>query len=146
MDNENNIFLKENKDNLDYKEILNVILNNAYEWLVIIDDKGYIMMMSKGYKEFIGDMVPEGKHVTEVIENTKLHDIVKTGKTQIGEIQIIKGQQVIASRLPIIKDNKIIGAIGKVIFKDITDFYDMSKKIITMEKEIKYYKNNILKD
>ena len=50
MDNENNIFLKENKDNLDYKEILNVILNNAYEWLVIIDDKGYIMMMSKGYK------------------------------------------------------------------------------------------------
>ena len=46
MDNENNIFLKENKDNLDYKEILNVILNNAYEWLVIIDDKGYIMMMS----------------------------------------------------------------------------------------------------
>ena len=145
MDNENNIFLKENKDNLDYKEILNVILNNAYEWLVIIDDKGYIMMMSKGYKEFIGDMVPEGKHVTEVIENTKLHDIVKTGKTQIGEIQIIKGQQVIASRLPIIKDNKIIGAIGKVIFKDITDFYDMSKKIITMEKEIKYYKDQLKK-
>ena len=145
MDNENNIFLKENKDNLDYKEILNVILNNAYEWLVIIDDKGYIMMMSKGYKEFIGDMVPEGKHVTEVIENTKLHDIVKTGKTQIGEIQIIKGQQVIASRLPIIKDNKIIGDIGKVIFKDITDFYDMSKKIITMEKEIKYYKDQLKK-
>ena len=145
MDNENNIFLKENKDNLDYKEILNVILNNAYEWLVIIDDKGYIMMMSKGYKEFIGDMVPEGKHVTEVIENTKLHDIVKTGKTQIGEIQIIKGQQLIASRLPIIKDNKIIGAIGKVIFKDITDFYDMSKKIITMEKEIKYYKDQLKK-
>ena len=145
MDNENNIFLKENKDNLDYKEILNVILNNAYEWLVIIDDKGYIMMMSKGYKEFIGDMVPEGKHVTEVIENTKLHDIVKTGKTQIGEIQIIKGQQVIASRLPIIKDNKIIGAIGKVIFKDITDFYDMSKKMITMEKEIKYYKDQLKK-
>ena len=145
MDNENNIFLKENKDNLDYKEILNVILNNAYEWLVIIDDKGYIMMMSKGYKEFIGDMVPEGKHVTEVIENTKLHDIVKTGKTQIGEIQIIKGQQVIASRLPIIKDNKIIGAIGKVIFKDITDFYDMSKKIKTMEKEIKYYKDQLKK-
>ena len=145
MDNENNIFLKENKDNLDYKEILNVILNNAYEWLVIIDDKGYIMMMSKGYKEFIGDMVPEGKHVTEVIENTKLQDIVKTGKTQIGEIQIIKGQQVIASRLPIIKDNKIIGAIGKVIFKDITDFYDMSKKIITMEKEIKYYKDQLKK-
>ena len=145
MDNENNIFLKENKDNLDYKEILNVILNNAYEWLVIIDDKGYIMMMSKGYKEFIGDMVPEGKHVTEVIENTKLHDIDKTGKTQIGEIHIIKGQQVKASRLPIIKDNKIIGAIGKVIFKDITDFYDMSKKIITMEKEIKYYKDQLKK-
>ncbi len=145
MDNKSNIFLKENKDNLDYKEILNVILNNAYEWLVIIDDKGYIIMMSKGYKEFVGDMVPEGKHVTEVIENTKLHDIIKTGKTQIGEIQLIKGQQVIASRLPIIKDNKIIGAIGKVIFKDITDFYDMSKKIITMEKEIKYYKDQLKK-
>lgn len=145
MDKTSNIFLKENKDNLDYKEILNVILNNAYEWLVIVDDKGFIIMMSKGYKEFIGDMVPEGKHVTEVIENTKLHDIVRSGKTQIGEIQIIKGQQVIASRLPIIKDNKIIGAIGKVIFKDITDFYDMSKKIITMEKEIKYYKDQLKK-
>lgn len=139
------LFMKPNKENIDYKDILNTIIENAYEWLVIINEDGIITMMSKGYKEFLGDLTPEGKHVSEVIDNTKLPHVVKTGKSEIGEIQIIRGQQVIASRLPIFKNGKIIGAIGKVIFKDITDFYDMSKNIRMMEKEIKYYKSELKK-
>lgn len=83
MDNENNIFLKENKDNLDYKEILNVILNNAYEWLVIIDDKGYIMMMSKGYKEFIGDLKASMLLKLSKIQNFMI--LLKLEKLKLGK-------------------------------------------------------------
>lgn len=139
------LFSKKNKEIIDYKNILNIIIDHAYEWLVIIDEQGIITMMSKGYKEFLGDPMPEGKHVCEVIDNTKLPHVVRTGKSEIGEIQTIRGQQVIATRLPIFKDGKVIGAIGKVIFKDLTDFYELSKNIKIMEREIKYYKDELKK-
>lgn len=137
------LFAKKNKENIDYKELLNIIIDHAYEWMVVINAEGIITMMSKGYKEFLGDLMPEGKHVSDIIDNTKLPYVVKTGKSEIGEIQIIRGQKVIASRIPIFKNGKIIGAIGKVIFKDITDFYDMSKNIKSMERQINYYKNEL---
>lgn len=139
------LFSKKNKQTIDYENILNIIIDHAYEWLVIIDEAGIITMMSQGYKEFLGDPMPEGKHVSEVIDNTKLPHVVRTGKSEIGEIQTIRGQQVIATRLPIFKDGKVIGALGKVIFKDITDFYELSKNIKVMEREIKYYKDELKK-
>lgn len=130
-------------DNTDYKEILDTILDNAEEWVVIVNEKGIITMMSKGYKEFCGDENPEGKYVTEVIENTNLHNIVKTGKAELGVIMKVKDQNMIASRIPIKKNNKIIGALGKVIFKDLSGFYEMSKKVNHMEKELAFYRHQL---
>jgi transcriptional regulator with PAS, ATPase and Fis domain len=53
---------------------------------------------------------------------------------------------MISMRVPIKKDSKVIGAIGKVIFKDISDFYTLSKKINNLQKEIEFYKNELGKE
>lgn len=123
--------------------ILDAILNAVNEWVVVTDEFGIIRMMSNAYKDFVGDRAPEGKHVTEVIENTRLHKIIDTQIAEHGDIQVLKGHKMIASRIPIVKDGRVIGAVGRAIFKDINDFYSLSTKLNNLEKEIEFYKEEL---
>lgn len=126
-----------------YIDILNTILDTFNEWIVVVDKNGIITMMSKAYKEFVGEPNPEGKHVTEVIENTRMHIVLDTGIMEVGEIQQIKESRMIAMRIPLKKDGRVIGAVGKVMFKDVSDLVSLSNKISKLEKEIEYYKNEL---
>ncbi len=125
------------------EEILNFALNSLNEYIVVVDEDGIITMMTDGYKEFLGCKEPEGKHVTEVIPNTKLHIIAKNGFKEVGDIQEVNEHKMISMRVPIIINGKIIGAIGRVMFKDIDNFRILSSKISNLEKEIQFYKNEL---
>lgn len=129
-----------------YIDILDTIMNTFNEWVVVINEKGIITMMSKSYKEFVNCSDAEGRHVADVIENTRMHKVLENGNMEIAEIQEIKGNKMIAMRVPLKKDGKIIGAVGKVMFKDIKDFYSISKKLNDLEKEVEFYKDKLGKD
>jgi PAS domain S-box-containing protein len=129
-----------------YIDILDTIINTFNEWIVVTDEKGIITMMSKAYKEFVDCANPEGKLVDEVIENTRMSKVIESGVAEIGEVQEIKGNKMIAMRVPLKKDDKVIGAIGKVVFKDISDFHSLSKKLNNLEKEVEFYKNELDKE
>src|SRR5690606_29536728 len=106
------------QDDLEFKsKILETIIDTAYEWIVVVDYQGKISYMNQNYCDFLEvnrDKVI-GKHVTEVIENTRMHIVVQTGKEEIGSPQLIKGNYMIANRIPIYSDQKIVGAVGAVI-------------------------------
>ncbi|MGO1370206.1 sigma 54-interacting transcriptional regulator, partial [Senegalia sp. (in: firmicutes)] len=129
-----------------YIEILDTLLNTVNEWSVVVDEEGIITMMSEAYKEFTNSPDAVGKHVTEVIENTRMHIVVKTGLKEVGDIQKIQGNKMIAMRVPIKKGDKIIGAVGKVMFKDLGDFHIVKQKVLELEKELEYYKNEVIDD
>ncbi|EOC99983.1 sigma-54-dependent Fis family transcriptional regulator [Caldisalinibacter kiritimatiensis] len=143
---EYNKLKRELHEDKDYIDILDTIINAFDEWIVVVDEKGYITMMSDAYKEFLNEKKPEGKHVTEVIENTRMHIVAKTGVKEIGGVQEIKGNKMIPMRIPIKKNGKVVGSVGKVMFKDISDFYSLSRKITNLEKEIQYYKSELNKE
>ena len=126
-----------------YFDILNTIMDSVNEWVVVVNKDARIIMMSKSYKEFLGDFSPEGKLVTDVIENTKMHEIVKSDKTIAGDIQYIRGNRMIAIRVPIKRDRVVIGAVGKVMFKDISDYYSLGKQIAKLERAVEYYKSEL---
>lgn len=128
------------------KDLLNTIFNTVDEYVVVVDERGIITMMSSGYKEFIGCKNPEGRHVTEVIQNTKLHIVAKTGDKEVGEIQEVNGHKMISMRVPIVKDGRVVGAIGKVMFKDLSNFKTLSNKLNNLEKELEYYRNELSTD
>jgi len=125
------------------ENMLNTIFNSVNECIVVVDENGIITMMSDEYKKFINCENPEGKHVTEVIENTKLHIVARTGEREFGEIQEVNGHKMISMRVPIIKDSKIVGAIGKVMFKDLSNFKILSNKLYNLEKDVEGNKNEL---
>ncbi len=130
------------EDSRDY-DVLDVLMNTLDEWVVVVDKNGIITRMSKAYKDFNQDNDPEGKHVTDVIENTRMHKVIESGLPELNDVQYIRGNKMVASRVPIIRNGKVIGAVGKVIFKDLKDFYTLSNKISTLQSEVAYYKEEL---
>lgn len=128
-------------------ELYENIFDHSYNWMVVVDKEGYILLMNEPYCTFLGYKVKDviGRHVTEIIENTRMHIVVKTGEREIGDVQQIRGNQMIADRVPIFKDGALIGAVGTVIFKDIVELDSYVKRVTTMEKELDFYKKELKK-
>ena len=130
------------EDSRDY-DVLDVLMNTLDEWVVVVDENGIITRMSKAYKDFNQDQSPEGKHVTDVIENTRMHKVIEAGVPELNDVQYIRGNKMVANRVPIKRGDRVIGAVGKVIFKDLKDFYTLSNKISTLQSEVAYYKEEL---
>jgi PAS domain S-box-containing protein len=129
------------------KSTLESALESFFENIVIVDKKGYIQMMNRTYADFLGVDHQEvvGKHVTEVIDNTRMHIVAATGKAEIAEIQRINDRNSVVTRIPIIKDGEVIGAVGKSMFKDIKDLQTVARQINTLQHQLEYYKEELRK-
>jgi transcriptional regulator with PAS, ATPase and Fis domain len=61
-----------------------------------------------------------GRYILDVIPNSKLPEILATGRTDKTDIwSIAPGREVIVDRMPIKKDGEIIGAIAHTVIMDI---------------------------
>lgn len=123
--------------------ILKMILEIAYDGIVVIDVKGRISMISNAYKQFLGledeDLI--GKHISDVIENTRMHIVLKTGVPEINQLQLIKGNYMVATRIPYYVGGKIAGAVGKVIFRNVSEVNEIYDKQQALESELSQYKS-----
>ncbi len=113
------------------KEIFETVIENAYVWIVIVDAEGNIIYMNENYCRFCEVTKEEviGKHVTEVIENTRMHIVVKNGEEEIADLQYIRGNYMIANRIPIFADDKVVGAFGTVMFRDTKEWSEMNSHV-----------------
>ncbi|MBU3112893.1 sigma-54 interaction domain-containing protein [Clostridium lacusfryxellense] len=129
----------------DALEILKTLVDNAYDGIVIVDNNAIITMISKSYCDFIGTSQENavGRLVTDVIENTRMHIVAQTGEMENAQLQYIKGSYMIASRIAIFKNGKIIGAIGKVLFRNLKELNNLYSKIKNMKKELETYKTRL---
>lgn len=133
------------KEEHEKSRLLRIALDMAYEGIVIVDADGIITTISKAYLEFLGIEEKEaiGKHVTEVLENTRMHIVAKTGKAEEAQLQKIKNRYMIANRHPIIIDGELKGAVGKVLFRNVKELDYLYKKFGKVQMELEKYKEEI---
>ncbi|PIC62938.1 sigma-54-dependent Fis family transcriptional regulator [Sporosarcina sp. P13] len=117
--------------------VVNQILENAFQWFVVVDQQARILYINDDYCKFlkIGRKEAIGMPVNEVIENTRMHEVVKSGEEHIASPHFIKGMYMLANRIPLKVDGEIIGAFGSVIFRDLHDWHHLSSHVKqTLEK------------
>jgi transcriptional regulator with PAS, ATPase and Fis domain len=124
---------------------LEEILVGSGEWTVVVDANGIITMISEGYAAFNGSTVSEavGKHVTEVIENTRMHFVAQTGIAELGERQTIRGREVIVNRVPLMEGDRVVGSYGRVLFKNVEQLWELASKLKVLESKVKYYESEL---
>jgi len=129
------------------RKMLEVALDNAYEGLLITDVNGCILRVNQAYATFLGKTIEElvGRHVTEVVENTRMHIVAQTGKAEIAQIQKINGHEMICHRIPIFDQGKVVAVLGKVMFQDVDDLFAMIGRFRKLNKELEFYKSELNK-
>jgi PAS domain S-box-containing protein len=123
-----------------------LIFDSIYNGVMVTDADGYITHFNKPYGQFLG-LDPEaqiGKHCTDVIENTRMQIVAKTGKAEINQSHRIKGQNMVVQRIPIWKDGKVIAVFGQVMFKDIKDVTKLANKLALLESKLKLYEEELI--
>ncbi len=127
-------------------ELLRLVLDNIYNGVLVTDGEGYVTHMNRPYGRFLG-VDPEaliGKHCTEVIENTRMHIVAKTGKPELNYSHRIKGQDMVVQRIPIKKDGEVIAVFGQVMFKDARDVSKLAKKLSLLESKVELYERELI--
>ncbi|NRD77340.1 sigma 54-interacting transcriptional regulator [Bacillus sp. BRMEA1] len=124
------------------------MINLLSERVVIVDDTGTILYINEGYCQFIGTTMEEaiGRPVQDVIENTRMHIVTKTGQEERASVQKINGSEMIANRFPIFQDGKIVGAVGNVMFRNPEEWLMYKTKIQNLVDELNYYQAKVHKD
>ncbi|KOP83811.1 sigma-54 interaction domain-containing protein [Cytobacillus solani] len=126
-------------------DIVETIVENAFGWLVVVDKEGKIIYINKNYCDFLEverDTVI-GVHVSKVIENSRMHIVAATGKEEIADLQYIRGNYMIANRIPIVSNNFVVGAFGTVFFRDTKEWMKMNSHVKSMLTKIQSYIQDI---
>jgi PAS domain S-box-containing protein len=121
------------------------ILDNIYNGVMITDPEGKIIFFSKTYGNFLGIDPKEtiGKHCTEMIENTRMDIVAKTGIPEIDQPHRIMGQDMVVQRIPIKLDGKVIAVYGQVMFKDVRDVQALANKLNFLESKVEFYEKEL---
>lgn len=125
--------------------IFTYLLNSPYAAMVVVDDKAAVRYIPPVHEAFFGIKHGEavGKPVTRVIENTNLHEVVRTSKAEIGKLQTMGGVTRVVSRIPIVRNGQTVGAIGQVMFKEPETVHDLSKEVAKLRSEVTFYRNEL---
>lgn len=130
----------------DLNEIFTTIADNEYEGMIFIDAEGIIRWINQGYADFLNVSKEDsiGRHILDVVPQSRLLEVMKSGKPQYGEVWEVNGQHVLVNRWPIYNSGKVVGCIGKSLFKDeLSLAREFVKKINWLENELAYYKEEL---
>lgn len=133
----------------DLWEILNTIADNDYEGVIYVDAGGIVKFISQGYADFLNinrdDVL--GRYINDVVPQSSLMDVMRTGRPQYGDVWEINGQHVLVHRWPIIRDGRVVGCLGKSLFKDeLSLAREFIRKVKWLEDEIAYYRDELEKE
>ncbi|MCF8106200.1 MAG: sigma 54-interacting transcriptional regulator [Desulfohalobiaceae bacterium] len=127
-------------------EMYELILDSIYNGVMITDDQGRVTHMNKPYGEFLGldHQKQIGKHCTEVVENSRMHIVARSGKPEINDTQRIMGQNMVVQRIPIRKDGRVVAVYGQVMFKDIRDVSDLASRLSLLQSKVEMYEQELI--
>ncbi|HLQ83534.1 MAG TPA: sigma 54-interacting transcriptional regulator [Pseudogracilibacillus sp.] len=118
----------------------------AYEGLAVVDKNGIIQVFNEAYSRYVGVSKEEaiGKYAEDVIENSRLPIVLKTGIPERSQAHKLKGQNLIVHRIPLWKNNEVIGAIGMLVYEGISEIYQSIEQMEHLEGAFKQEKTLLI--
>lgn len=65
--------------------------------------------------------------VQDVIQNTRMHDVLESGNEEMGVLQEINNTTIVTNRIPILVDGKTVGAVAT--FQDVTMLQQLEQQV-----------------
>ncbi|MEO1193714.1 MAG: sigma 54-interacting transcriptional regulator [Pseudomonadota bacterium] len=124
-------------------DILEHLLSDPFDAMTVVDAEAKVAYVAPVHESFFGFRpgAAIGRPVQDAIENTRLHKVVASGKAEVGEAQTMRGVTRLVTRTPIRgRDGRVLGAIGRVLFKGPKQLGDLNQRINALEQEVDFYR------
>ncbi|MEN1969562.1 sensor histidine kinase [Lentibacillus sp. N15] len=109
------------------------ILHSIKEGVIAVDKAGYISMINPSARKILSlnrDM--RFKKVEEVIPNTQMYQVLKTGALVNDEEMHLNHREIIVNRTPIIENGEVVGVVAS--FRDKTEVNEMLNALSDVRK------------
>ncbi|MFH5182600.1 ATP-binding protein [Paenibacillus sp. TAB 01] len=112
------------------------ILESIREGIIAVDRKGTVTMANRYALRLLG-LPPHdgitGRHVEEIIPNTRLLEVVRTGAAEFDHQMLIGDHEVVVNRVPITDRNKqVTGAVSS--FRDKSELYRLAEELSQVKR------------
>jgi PAS domain S-box-containing protein len=123
------------------------IMDISEDGFLIVDTDSRILEMNRAYLEYLQLSAEDviGKHIHDVIKNSELPKILKSGITETNVMhKLVKDQSpshekyAIVTRAPVWNGAEVIAAVGQVKFSLKT--MELANKLQSMDEELQYYR------
>lgn len=105
------------------------------EGIIAVDGKGRITIINHAAFHTLGieagsDVI--GKHVKEVVPETRMLDVLDSGESQLDKILNLDDKEIIVNRIPIIIKDKVTGVVSS--FRDKSEIDILAKKLSQVQE------------
>ncbi|SFG38774.1 PAS domain S-box-containing protein [Desulfotomaculum arcticum] len=114
---------------------IEMLLDSIHEGVVAIDKTGRVIIFNQAAGKLMG--IPTGKVigrlVEQVVPNTRLHLILKTGQPELNQLQRIGENTIMTNRMPL-KDEQgeLVGAIA--VFRDVSEIKKLAEEVTNLRE------------
>lgn len=112
-------------------EARNAMLESVREGILAIDQDAKVTIVNQEAVRIFnqagieGDLI--GKPVEEYVANTRLKEVLETGKVELDQDQDINGVVILTNRMPIKVDGQVVGAIAT--FRDKSEIRQLAEQL-----------------
>ncbi|WP_257008183.1 sigma-54-dependent Fis family transcriptional regulator [Bacillus sp. FJAT-45350] len=127
------------------KQILDTAIDHAYDGILMIDEKAKVTMVSPPLLDLFNLEKAQvlDKKIDQVLPQLNLEKVFETGEAELSEFKEINGIKYIINRIPVMQDGEIIGALGKVMFRQLHQVSELFKKLEKVENKAAYYQKQL---
>jgi transcriptional regulator with PAS, ATPase and Fis domain len=122
-------------------------LDQAFEGAIAVDREARIVWINEKYVKLLGIEDASkalGKNVEEVIPNSLMREVVRTGEPILLDIMELGSEKLVVTRVPIIDVNgQVIGGIGFVLFDRVQYLKPMLTKFTQLQEELAQVKTQL---
>ncbi len=128
-------------------QTLRAVLDIGYDALVVVNEEGKIVLTNRLFLDFIrqNEATVLARPVDEILENSRLQVAAKTGFPELNDIQFIGGKPYVVSNMPIIRDGRVMGAVGKISFRRVEELRDLAERLEAMNNRLTHFQEELKK-
>lgn len=110
-------------------ETYQAVLDFTHDAILSVDERGLVQVLNPVAERIVGLSAGEaiGRPVEQVLPNTKLLDVLRTGNKQLNQVMQIHKTLANTNRIPIVVDGRIQGVVAT--FQDVKQLQSTEQKI-----------------
>lgn len=127
-------------------DLLCTFLESPHESIILVDKDGIVRYISRYAAEFyqVDDQDIVGSHILKLNPQSRLPEVIRTGKAEVGSVLRMKGKERIIARIPL-RDSQgnIVGAFAKLVFWHMDRVKELVRQTEVLEERLTYYEKEL---